>query len=113
MTPRATLLALSAALGLGGCAVPLNNPDTPAPSPEAVAACNTRADEQFAQQNRDAAYRADTYQTSERDSPLSGAGLPGDSRGLSDQYERGQDVEHCLNGVATPLSPQRAATPGP
>ena len=60
MTRCATLLALATLLGVSGCAIPLSDPGAPAPSPDAVAACNSRADEEFTQQNRDASYRADT-----------------------------------------------------
>ena len=105
--------ALAAVIGLAGCAIPLGNGGGPPPSASAVAACNTRADEIFARQNRDAAYKADTYQTSQRDSPYSGAGLPGTEQGLSDQYARGQNVRSCLNGVATPLSPSSSDTAEP
>jgi hypothetical protein len=110
MKPYAALAAL---IGLGGCAVPLGSGGGPPPSANAVAACNTRADEIFSRQNRDAAYKSDTYQTSERDSPYSGAGIPGTEQGLSDQYARGQDVRSCLNGVATPLSPGPSSTAEP
>ena len=114
MKRRATFAILSAAMGaLGGCAIPLATGSAPQPSAEAVAACNTRADEEFLRQNRDATYKADTYQTSQRDSPYSGAGLPETSQGLSDQYSRGRDVRSCLNGVATPLSPEPSATAEP
>jgi hypothetical protein len=110
----AVAVAVCALVGLGGCAVPLGGGGNgPAPSASAVEACNTRADEIFARQNRGADYQADTFQTSERDSPFSGAGTPGTERGLSDQYARGQDVRKCLNGVATPLSPSQSNTAEP
>ncbi len=112
MNHRATVAAF-ALCALGGCSLPLDTPRAPSPSPGAVAACNTRADEEFTQQNRGASYQADTYQTSQRDSPYSGAGLPETSQGLSDQFERAQDVKHCLNGVATPLAPEPAANAAP
>ena len=106
--------ALISAL-LAGCAIPLGQSAASgaAPSQEAVAACNTRADEVFLRQNRDALYKADTYQTSLRDSPYAGAGLPETSAGLSDQFARGQEVRHCLNGVATPLPSQQPGTAAP
>jgi hypothetical protein len=113
MNRCATVVAAVALGALGACSVPLENPGVPRPSPDAVAACNSRADEEFTQQNRGASYQSDTYQTSQRDSPYSGAGLPETAHGLSDQYERAQDVKHCLNGVATPLAPAPAATPAP
>jgi hypothetical protein len=78
-----------------------------------VAACNTRADEVYLRQNRDALYRADTYQTSIRDSPYAGAGLPNSSEGLAGQYERGQDLRTCLDGANTPLTAQPSATAAP
>jgi hypothetical protein len=99
-------------LGVTGCSVPLGSAGTP-PSQEAMDACNTRADEIFLRQNRDALYKADNYTSKLRDTPFAGAGLPETSAGLSDQYARGQDVRHCLNGVATPLAPQPAATAAP
>ena len=98
--------------GVAGCAFPLQSAG-PQPDAASVAACNTRADEVFLRQNRDAIYRSDRYTSSIRDSPYAAAGLPETSAGLSDQYGRDQNVRQCLNGVATPVEPQPAATAVP
>jgi hypothetical protein len=83
------------------------------------AACRHRADEVFAVQNPDQVYRNDTFESSTRDAPFAGAGLPGlPDRGLTNQYTRQQMVEDCLNSSAgsvgsTPAAPAPDATPPP
>ena len=99
-------------LTLAGCALPLQSRG-PQPSEEAIAACNSRGDEVFLRQNRDALYKADTYQSSVRDSPYGGGTLTGTNAGLSDQYARNQDVRSCLNGTAAPIRSEPAATAAP
>jgi hypothetical protein len=102
----ARLAILAALTGLAGCQIPFSTSSaSPQPSPGAVAACDKRADQEFTAQNREAIYQADRYDTSLRDAPDSSSGLRGSTAGLSDQYARSQDVSHCLNGEATPLSP--------
>jgi hypothetical protein len=104
-----TLCAGVALAGLGGCAIPLGAANqSPQPSADAVAACNKRADQVFLSQNRDAVYQQDRYQTSQRDTPYSGAGLSQPSAGLSDQFARHQDFQNCLNGGTDTGSTQPA-----
>lgn len=104
------------ALAGWGCARP--EPESHASAVER-AACRHRADQVYAVQNPDQVYRSDTFESSTRDAPFAGAGLPGlPDRGLTSQYTRQQMVEDCLNSNAgsvhsTPAEPAPDATPPP
>jgi hypothetical protein len=90
-------------VALAGCSLPLGASSGPQPSPEAVAACNKRADQEFLSQNRNALYQEDRYQTSTRDAPYASTGMPQQNEsGLSAQHEQRQDVRNCLNGAESP-----------
>jgi hypothetical protein len=95
LASRLSLLAAFAAFG-AGCDRP-----TPESHADAVAAaaCRQHADQVYELRNPDQVYRQDTYETSTRDTPFSGAGMPGlPSAGLSGQYEREQMFGDCVNG---------------
>lgn len=92
------LLAAPALAIVAGCASPARYDHASAAD---RAACRQRADEVYTLQNRDAAYRADQYATSTRDSPFASNGTPGvTTSSLFGQYARQQMVSDCLNSVA-------------
>lgn len=96
---RLSLIATAAGLcWLSGCTIPLAT-GSPQPSAEALASCDKRGEQVFEAQNRNAIYKADSYDTSQRDAPFSTSGLPEDFHGLADQNARNQDVRDCLNGA--------------
>jgi hypothetical protein len=100
----APLLAVLALGSLAGCGLyqPVTSEDR-----EAASACNAEADRVFAAQNR--------YQLSERDqsnAPYAGNTLPSNpTAGLSDRYEEGQYVDHCLARSAAGAPASQPATP--
>ncbi len=118
--PGAVLLALGVLVP--GCARFEDNPEAHANSAD-LTACAQRADDVFRLRNPDVVYRQDTYDTSTRDVPFSGAGLSSiPSAGLSGQFERDQLLRSCLNGGGgtapdaptpeeTPSAPAPAAQP--
>ncbi len=104
-----TLLAGVVAGMLSGCAAPAsprNHADA-----AALAACRQRADQIYERQNRADVYRSDTYETSERDSPFTGAGLNGiTSDGLGGRYQHDQFESDCLTSSGS-TAPQTPAVP--
>jgi hypothetical protein len=115
LASRTLTLALAlAALG-SGCA-----PQQPESHADAVAAaaCKQHVDRVYAMQNPDAVFRQDNYETSTRDTPFSGAGMPGlPSAGLSAQFQRDQMYGDCVNGGhgtigAAPEGPPPVEAPG-
>lgn len=93
---RLSYLMLAGALAAAGCSPRPQNAATRAADAN-YAACRTRTDAIYDQQNR--------YLLSERstiDSPYSTTGLPGNTaKGLSRQFQRDSNMQDCLdNGTA-------------
>jgi hypothetical protein len=115
---RTTLAVALLSATLVGCAPPAS-PRSHA-SAAALAACRQRADEVYNRQNRAAVYQSDTYATSQRDSPFTGAGINGvTSSGLGGLFQHDQFEDDCLtsSGSTAPNAPQvpvaPAGPPGP
>jgi hypothetical protein len=75
------------------------------------AACKTRADQIFQQQNRGAVYATDQYVSSTRDSPFGGAAPTSITSSLSDRYTREKMYDNCLNFGSAPEAPPTAPQP--
>ena len=86
-------------------------------SAAARTACRQRADQVYNAQNRGDVYRSDTYETSTRDSPFAGVGLPGiTTAGLSSRYRYAQLQDDCNNASSTapqPSGPQAGPAGSP
>lgn len=79
------------------------------------AACRSRADEMFLQQNRGAAYANDQYVSSTRDAPFGGNVPTNMTNSLSDRYSRQKMMDNCLNarGQNPGASGPAASNPAP
>jgi hypothetical protein len=116
--PRAAAALLSAfalAGTLAGCNPPASSARSHA-SAAALAACSHRADQVYNIQNPADKYRADSYETNERDSPFASTGFSGNtSAGLGGLYHRQQLEDDCLSssgeGAPSPV-PEPALAPG-
>ena len=100
MDPRNLVLGLCAAGLLSGCGTPRDRG-----SEAQRAACSQRTDEVYLKQDRGLIYRQDQYATSTRDAPFAGAGLIGDTRGLSGQFARQTMVDDCIAGATAAAVP--------
>ena len=99
MTPRLAALLL-AVTATAGCQYFEQQEPRRASSAADITACRKRADQIFELQNRGAVYAADTYRTSDRDSPYATTGLTGvTSAGLGAQYQRDQFEDDCLRST--------------
>jgi hypothetical protein len=108
LLPTSALL-LAVALLAAGCA--RSAPESHASAVES-AACRQHADAVYQLRNPDEVFRADTYATSIRDTPFTGAGLSSvPSAGLSDQFQRDQFFSDCLNGGNGTVGAAPAAPP--
>lgn len=125
MIPAAALrrLALVLPLFASACSFGFGLPPRQAASTSVSAAdravCRQRADEVYAKQNRGELVRADSYATTNRDSPFAVSGVPSNpSAGLSSRYAREQLLDECLasapsNVGAVPGSGTATAAPPP
>ncbi len=102
----ATIALLMAPCLLTACQQPPRSASARANS----SACRSEVDRVYAAQNR-----SELTDRDQRDTPLSGSYLAGNtSRGLSAQYRRDQDFEACLNatrGGAGQTTPGQAFSP--
>jgi hypothetical protein len=116
--PRAAAACL-VALALAGTLAACNQPSSGArshASAAALAACSHRADQVYNIQNPADKYRADSYETNDRDSPFASTGFSGNmSAGLGGLYHREQLEDDCLSssgeGAPSPV-PEPASGPG-
>jgi hypothetical protein len=103
MNPRIALVCLLP-LGACGLSAPMNAEDR-----AALDTCRSDAERQFNAQHREILSERDGT-----DSPFSGDTLPvNPNRGLSDQYEHEQMVDHCLHANAGPLPTETPMTDVP
>jgi hypothetical protein len=119
MSAKNLAMAAFAVLAISGCGQAGGS--TPSGvTPAQAQACRQRTDEVFLLQNRGEVYRADSFVSGTRDTPLSGGTGPSFvgglgsttfSDGLGGQYARARALNDCYRSVNTGSTAEPAAAP--